>query len=44
MGGASSTYWERRGIYRVSAGKPEERDQLKDSGVDGMIILWIFKK
>jgi hypothetical protein len=30
---------ERRGIYRVLVGKPEEADYLKDRGVDGRIIL-----
>jgi hypothetical protein len=32
------------GIYRVLVGRHEERDHLKDLGVDGKIILkWIFK-
>ena len=36
---------KRRGAYRVLLGKPEERDRLKDPGVDGRIILrWIFRK
>jgi hypothetical protein len=36
---------ERRGVYRVLAGKPEERNHLGDAGVDGRIILrWIFRK
>jgi len=36
---------ERRGVYRVLVGKPEERDHLEDPGVYGRIILrWIFKK
>jgi len=35
---------ERRGVYRVLVRKPE-RDQLKDPGVEGRIILsWIFRK
>jgi hypothetical protein len=35
---------ERRGAYRVLVGKPEERDHLEFSGVDGRIILkWISK-
>ena len=35
---------KRRGAYRVLLGKPEERDRLKDPGVDGRIILrWIFR-
>ena len=30
------------GVYRVLVGKPRERDQLEDSGIDGRIILrWI---
>ena len=36
---------ERRGLYRVVVGKPEERDHLGDPGIDGRIILrWIFRK
>jgi len=36
---------ERRGVYRVSVGKPEGKNHLRDPGVDGRIILrWIFKK
>jgi hypothetical protein len=30
---------ERRGVYRVSVGKPEERNCLKDPGVGGRIRL-----
>jgi len=30
---------ERRGVYGVLVGKPEERDHLEDPGVDGRIIL-----
>ena len=30
---------ERRGVYRVLVGKPEERDHLEDPGVYGRIIL-----
>jgi hypothetical protein len=34
-----------RSAYRVLLGKPEERDRLKEPGVDGRIILkWIFRK
>jgi hypothetical protein len=34
---------ERRSAYRALGGKPEGRNHLKDSGVDGRIILkWIF--
>jgi hypothetical protein len=29
---------ERRGVYRVMLGKPEERDHLGDPGLDGSII------
>ena len=37
--------WERRGVYRVSVGKPEGKRHLGDPGVDGRIILrWIFRK
>jgi len=44
MGGACSTYGERRGVYKVLVGKPEEKNYLGDPGVDGRIILrWIFK-
>jgi hypothetical protein len=43
MGGACSTYGERRGIYGVSVGKTEGKDHLGDRSVDGKIILrWIF--
>ena len=36
---------ERRSAYRVLVEKPDERDDLEDPGVDGMIILkWIFRK
>jgi hypothetical protein len=36
---------ERRSVYRVLVGKPEERDHLGDPGVDGRIILkWFFRK
>jgi hypothetical protein len=35
---------ERRGVYRVLVGKPEERYHLEDPGIDGRIILrWIFR-
>jgi len=36
---------ERRGVYRVSLRKLEEREHLREPGVDGRIILrWIFRK
>ena len=36
---------ERRVVYRVLVGKPVERDNLGDPGVDGRIILkCIFRK
>jgi len=35
---------ERRGIYKVSVGKPEGKRQLEDPGLDGRIILrWVFR-
>jgi CRISPR/Cas system-associated protein Cas7 (RAMP superfamily) len=45
MGGACSTYGERRSVYRVLLGKLKEGDHLGDPGADGRIILrWIFRK
>ena len=45
MCGACSVYGEKRGVYRVLAGKPEGKDLLGDPGVDGKAILrWIFRK
>jgi hypothetical protein len=35
MGGACSTYGKGTGVYGVLVGKPEGRDHLEDSGVDG---------
>jgi hypothetical protein len=35
---------EGRGAYRILVGRPEGRNHLEDPGVDGRIILWIFKK
>jgi len=36
---------ERRGVYRVLVGKPEVKNHLGDTGVDGRIKLrWIFRK
>jgi hypothetical protein len=35
---------KRGGVYRVLVRKPEERDHLRDPGVDGRIILrWISR-
>jgi len=39
MGGACSTYDERRGVFRVLVGKPEGKGHLGDSDVDRRIIL-----
>jgi hypothetical protein len=45
MGETCNTYGDSRGVYRFLVGKPEERDHLKNTGVDGMLILrWIFRK
>jgi hypothetical protein len=36
---------ERRVLYRVLVGKPEERDHLEEPGIHWKIILgWIFRK
>jgi len=36
---------ERIGVYRVWWGSLRERDHLRDTSVDGRIILkWIFRK
>jgi len=39
VGSACSTHGGRRGAYRVSVGKPGEREPLEVPGVDGRIIL-----
>jgi len=45
MGGASSTYGERRGVYRFSWENLRVRDHLRNPGIDGRIILrWIYRK
>jgi len=44
MGGANSTYGERRGVKSVWWGNMRKREQLEEPGVDGRIILrWIFR-
>jgi len=36
---------ERRDVYWFLVGKPEGKNHLRDTGVDGVIILsWIFRK
>jgi hypothetical protein len=36
---------KRRGVYRVLVGKPEGKNHLEDTGIDGRIILrWIFRR
>ena len=36
---------ERRDVYRVLVGKPEEKNHLEDPCINGRIILsWIFRK
>ena len=36
---------ERRSVYRVLVGKPEEIDHLEDLGLSWSIIIrWIFRK
>jgi hypothetical protein len=43
--GHMSHVWEGRGTYRVLVGKPKGKDQCKDLGGDGRIILQlVFKK
>jgi hypothetical protein len=44
-GSACSTYGEGRGLYRVLMGKPEGKNPLGRTGLDGRIILrWILRK
>ena len=45
MGEACNTCGERRGAYGVLVSKSEGRSHMKDTGIDGRIILsWIFRK
>jgi len=46
MGGACSTYGERKGVHSVLLGEYlTEKDHLERPGVDWRIILrWIFRK
>ena len=45
MGGAYSTYAGEERCIQGLIRKPEEKYHLKDTGVDGRIILkWIFRK
>jgi len=39
VGGAYSAYAVRRRVYRILVGKPEGKDHLGDTGLDGRIIL-----
>jgi hypothetical protein len=42
MGGACSTYREKRGAYKILVGRPEGK---RDPDVEGSIILkFVFKK
>jgi hypothetical protein len=45
MGETFSTYGEKKGAYGVLVKKSEGRSHIKDTGIDGSIILsWIFRK
>jgi hypothetical protein len=35
---------ERRGVYRILVGKHEGKNHLKNPGVDGRILGWIFTR
>jgi hypothetical protein len=43
MGRVCGTYGE-RGSYRVLVGKPEEKNNLEDLSIDGMILKYVFRK
>jgi hypothetical protein len=45
IGWPYKTYGDRRGAYRILAGKYERKSHLEDLDADGTIILkWILKK
>jgi len=45
MGGHVARMGERIGVYRILAEKPEGKDHLGNTGIDGRIIFaWIFRK
>jgi len=45
MGGACSTYGEKKSVYRFLVRTSEGKRPLEEQGVDGKIILrWIFRK
>jgi len=39
MGGTCSTYRRDEKLYKISVGKPEEKNYSEDLDVDGRIIL-----
>ena len=44
MGEARSTYGEKRCVYKVMMGKPEDGRSFGRPGVDGKIIIgWLFR-
>jgi hypothetical protein len=44
MGRACSTNLDKRNAYRIFMGKPEERDNLEDQDVGGLIILKLIRE